>query len=384
MLASRRPRTVTFIVTNYPPRTGGVEAHVRGLARELARRGHAVTVISLDSAPKEDMEDGVRVIRLPRLGDIGGVIGFPSPRSVRRIRSILRGTSSDVISTHTRFFPMSYIGVALGASLGTPVIHTEHGSNFVSGVSPMVAAASKLVDLTIGRATLRGATRVVGVSHGVVDFVRRLAGVNAEVFPNAIDVDEWRGASSPCVVQSQPRAVFVGRIVQGKGWDVALRASELLARDHPEVAFSLHICGDGPDFDELSSRAASSPLRSRVVVHGRVGVPELAQLLAGSVLLNPTTLSEGFQTTLIEALASGGSIITTPVPGVPELVERGAPVTLVAKNDAESFAGALLQSFAAPPLPANADDIQYWSWNTRAQEFEQLVDAVVTTDGPMA
>lgn len=375
-------RVVTFIVTNYPPRTGGVEAHVRGLAQELARRGHTIIVITLDSVVGDTTENGVRVTRLPRHADIGGVIAFPSLHSVRRIRAMLRAIAPDVISTHTRFFPMSYLAVRLGRSLGIPIIHTEHGSNFVSGVSPLVAMASRVVDLTLGRATLRRATRVVGVSRGVVDFVRRLAGVEANVFPNAIDVDQWRQASRRSAPASPRRVVFVGRIVPGKGWDIALSASELLAREHPDLDFTLHICGDGPQLDALSERAASSPLASRVVVHGRLDMPELAQLLSGSVLLNPTTLSEGFQTTLIEAIASGASLITTPVPGVPELAERRAPMTVVDQCDAESFAHALRHVLGAPPVRSSGDDIDYWSWNARARQYEQLIDSVDPTDSP--
>jgi glycosyltransferase involved in cell wall biosynthesis len=151
---------------------------------------------------------------------------------------MLADTSVTAISTHTRFFPMSLIGVRLAKKLGVPGIHTEHGSAAVKGVSPVVALASNLVDRTMGRLVLRGATRVLCISEGAREFVRDLAGVNGEVFHNAIDTAAFSGAGADSP-ERRTRLVYVGRIVPGKGWDLALATAEQFASDHPEM--ELHI-----------------------------------------------------------------------------------------------------------------------------------------------
>ena len=57
---------IAFVVTNYPPRVGGVEKHVGALATRLAARGHRVSVFTLSDEPGTAREDGVLVRRLPR------------------------------------------------------------------------------------------------------------------------------------------------------------------------------------------------------------------------------------------------------------------------------------------------------------------------------
>ena len=59
---------IAHIIHTYYPRIGGIEKAVQYLAEEQARAGHKVTVITSNvgvaSSPKEDMINGVEVIRL--------------------------------------------------------------------------------------------------------------------------------------------------------------------------------------------------------------------------------------------------------------------------------------------------------------------------------
>lgn len=364
------------MVTNYPPRTGGVEAHVSGLAGALLERGHRVTVITLDDTEGDDLAGGLRVVRLPRRLSVGSVLAFPPLGTARRIRELARESRAQVISTHTRFFPMSFVGVRVGSSLGIPVIHTEHGSGFVAGVSPFIALASRLVDLSMGRMVLRSASLVVGVSDSVARFVKSLSGVTAAIFPNAIDVDRWRSASEKGrhELSASSRLVFVGRLVPGKGWDTALRSAEILAAQGDTPPFELHICGDGPDRAALERLIERSPIRKSTVVHGRLDPAALAAVLRGSVLVNPTTLSEGFQTTLIEALACGARIVSRDVPGVRELRGQGASVTVVDSEDPERWATALGVALMRSGATFPADRLDEWSWSTRAVQYEILME----------
>jgi len=50
----------------FHPHAGGVESHVRGIVRELAREGHDVTVVTSRydrSLPAEGQTEGYRVLR---------------------------------------------------------------------------------------------------------------------------------------------------------------------------------------------------------------------------------------------------------------------------------------------------------------------------------
>ena len=77
---------IAFIVTNYPPRVGGVEKHVGALATQLVALGHRVTVFTLSDEPGVSVEDGIRVHRLPRRFPVAEVIAFPPLGTSRRLR----------------------------------------------------------------------------------------------------------------------------------------------------------------------------------------------------------------------------------------------------------------------------------------------------------
>src|SRR5437879_10722532 len=82
----------------FSPHFGGVESHVRTLSRELARRGHEVTVVTSrhdPSLPSEETMDGFRVLRVqPRFT----VLRTPITPGMR---ASLRGLLADVVHAHS-------------------------------------------------------------------------------------------------------------------------------------------------------------------------------------------------------------------------------------------------------------------------------------------
>ena len=54
---------IVHAVQRFHPEIGGAETHVRALAREQAKRGHDVTVVT-SGTPGEERFEGYRVVRL--------------------------------------------------------------------------------------------------------------------------------------------------------------------------------------------------------------------------------------------------------------------------------------------------------------------------------
>ncbi|MCX6032458.1 MAG: glycosyltransferase family 4 protein [Chloroflexi bacterium] len=90
---------ILFILTYYRPHVSGLTIYVERLAKALAQRGHAVTVLTAHYArhlPYEEMLDGVRVVRAPvafRFNKGVFMLSFPAV-AWREIRS------HDVVSIH--------------------------------------------------------------------------------------------------------------------------------------------------------------------------------------------------------------------------------------------------------------------------------------------
>ena len=62
---------ILFISRLYWPHVGGVERHVAGVAQELIKRGHEVTVLTEQYEPNlipEEIVSGVKIIRIPIFG----------------------------------------------------------------------------------------------------------------------------------------------------------------------------------------------------------------------------------------------------------------------------------------------------------------------------
>lgn len=344
---------------------------MEALARELARSGHEPYVVTLEPTRATRSENGIQVISLRERFRVANILGFPSLGTRRALSRFLRAEGIEVVSVHTRFFPMSYLGVRAARSVKLPVIHTEHGSDHVVSNSPIISLASRLVDLTLGRWVLRHADEVLGVSESAVAFVKRLANIDARVFYNAISAPEFEPTHWPNRIES---LVFVGRLVPGKGWEAFLDCISELRRRRVSVSGSM--IGDGPDIEEAREKVRQLGLDSIVTVHGRLPQSAVRAALRGATLINPTVLAEGFQTTLLEAIAEGGRVITYPVPGATTLRDQGAPVLI---TDAKDTA-ALIQVVAARSKhawrPASAGLIKDWTWPVRAVSYAEICAAL--------
>lgn len=363
---------MAFVVNNYPPRTGGVELHVHALAQELSAQGHEIRVITLGDEPGIRTDGAVVVHTLPERFRVADTLGFPPLGTRRRLTRTLRKHRADVVSVHTRFFPMSTVGLRAARAARIPVIHTEHGSDHVATDSALIRIASLLVDKTVGRWELRRADRVLGVSEAVVDFVRRLAGVQAQVFYNAIGPVAAPPTPTP---QDLYRTVFVGRLVPGKGWDTYLDALADLRR--AGLPLTGDLVGDGPDMPRVIELLRARDLEAVVTVHGRLPQEEVRHLLRGATLVNPTLLSEGFQTTLLESAIEGGRAVTYPVPGARLLAMQHAPVVVTEDRSAPALARSLTEHMGTAWTPAPSSLAEAWTWPARAREYAEVCRSVL-------
>ena len=269
---------------------------------------------------------------------------------------------------------MTTVALALSRRLGVPLVHTEHGSGFVRGVPAAVQLAARMVDLTIGRRVLRSANKVLVVSEEVRRFVSSLSGRESELFLNGLDVETWRSESTRL-----ERFLFVGRLVQGKGWDTALQAYAIIAAQQPNCP-PLLICGDGPALAEARSLTDKLGLQERVTFRGSLSPSVLASELAGSVLVNASRLAEGFQTSLVEAAVAGAQIVTTEVPGAEYLQRDGAPVRIVRSAEPKVLAEAMADALTSPLPPYSPDRVDHWDWSARGRDYITRVRELLTEE----
>jgi glycosyltransferase involved in cell wall biosynthesis len=367
---------VAVIATNYPPHRGGVEQHLAALGRRLVARGVRCTVVCLGAEPAERVEDGVTVRTLRRRLDLGHVLAVPDPGAWRRTTRDLSQAGVTHISTHTRFFPMSLLGVRLAARLGVPSVHTEHGAGSVRTGRAAMDRGAELVDRTMGRRVLSRATTVLAVSARSAQFVNDLSGRTAEVIGNAVDLSAWRPAGPagpPAPPAPQRRLVFAGRLAREKGWAEFLDVVESV-RDIEGV--SGVVAGDGSDLAAVRRAVTDRQLAGLVQVAGPLDTAELARQLAGAVYVNPSRAAEGFQLTQLEAAAAGAQVVTYDVGVARELAASGAPVTVVPDGDVAALARAARAALTDPQVAATPEQLRQWDWETLADRYIGVLQRV--------
>jgi glycosyltransferase involved in cell wall biosynthesis len=130
-------------------------------------------------------------------------------------------------------------------------------------------------------------------------------------------------------------ALFLGRMSPDKGADVAALAAR-------RAGIPLRIAAKmaEPQEHEFFVEQVEPLLGGDVEYVGEVGGHEKLRLLGDAAcLLNPITWPEPFGMVMIEALARGTPVITTPLGSTPEIVDDG--VTGYLCDDVDSLVGAL-------------------------------------------
>jgi glycosyltransferase involved in cell wall biosynthesis len=124
-----------------------------------------------------------------------------------------------------------------------------------------------------------------------------------------------------------PKLIIACRQEREKGTSEVIESLKILAEDFPKL--TLDVVGDGGVRASLEQQAVSLGLRDRVIFHGQVDHARVIELLQRADLFCfPTTSSEGFPKAVLEALACGLPVVTTPVSALPQLLENGCGVLL--------------------------------------------------------
>lgn len=132
-----------------------------------------------------------------------------------------------------------------------------------------------------------------------------------------------------------PQLVSVGRLTPAKGQVLLVQACAQL-RDRG-LPFHLTVVGDGPDRSRVEAEIARLQLQSQVRLTGALTQEGVrAELARADVFVLPS-LAEGIPVVLMEAMASGVPCISTPVNGIPELIEHGHSGLLATPGDVDSL-----------------------------------------------
>jgi glycosyltransferase involved in cell wall biosynthesis len=227
--------------------------------------------------------------------------------------------------------------------LGIPYVIHLHGSDFQKfweGAPPFVASCiSDMFFYSVRTLVLGNVWRSLILSK-VPEIEDRIA-----ILPNATPaVDSAIEKSSRDWIS----IVFLGLVSDRKGVPQLVDALSTLSS---ELNWRATIAGDG-DVEVTRESISRRGLSGRVDLPGWVGPEEVSRLLLeGDVLVLPS-LSENLPMSVVEGMAYGLSVVTTPVGAIADIIEHEKTGLLVPPGDSAALAAALGRLLAEPALRA--------------------------------
>ena len=149
----------------------------------------------------------------------------------------------------------------------------------------------------------------------------------------------------------------VSRLVEKKGIPVLIEACRKL--HERKIDFQCFIVGGGRERSQLELLIRQSQVRHSVKLvgpqtHGQVlQWYQSADLYVLPCLVGSDGNRDGLPVSIVEALACGIPVITTPMTGIPEIIQHGQNGLIVPMGDPEALAGAIQNVIESPSLHQN-------------------------------
>ncbi len=381
-------RRVALVTSSYHPYLGGVESHVRNVARELRSRGTDVEVWTVDRGEHLGVTelDGTVVRHLPTplpARSLPTLWRFlvSSPGAWTTWHSALGDFAPDIMHVQC-FGPNGLYAAALSQGARVPLVISSHGET--TGDDHDVFSQSALLRTGLRRAIRRAA--VTGCSEPVLDDLRRRFGLrDGIVVPNGVAAISPPSASQGGVSgpdepdETGPVVLGIGRLEATKGFDLLVEA---FAGIDASLGATLVLGGAGSQRDALLAMSLRHGLDGRFRLVGpldEAGVD--AWMRRADVVVVPSR-KEAFGIVALEAWRAGTPLVATSLGGPASFVADGVdgvivdPVNTAALRDA--IQGLLSDPARRTALAAaGLESVRRYSWSAVVDAYESVYDAAV-------
>ena len=379
-----------ILLLNYefPPVGGGASKASFYMARELARRGHHIDVLTCraDGQPEIENVEGVCVYRVasPRKSmHEAGVYAVMS--YLFFARRVLKQLLQEHVYDCGHFYfaiPTGLLTFRWRAMTDAPYIISLRGSDV-----PNYDSNAKTINLL--HQVLKPVTSaILRHSHSVVANSESLRELAKESFhnekiitiTNGVCPQDFAPAKNLRQDDRTVTALCVARLIRRKGIDALLEAVAKCESTTVRVV----IAGTGPQRNALIEHAKRLGIDNRIRFVGSVNSSEIvAHYQQADFLIHPA-LVESFSMTLLEAMSCGLPIIASDIGGIPELVEHDINGLLISPGDIPALAKAINRMAESKSLRARfsgasrAKILDQFTWEHITTAYEQQYDSDVT------
>ena len=227
-------------------------------------------------------------------------------------------------------------------SLGIPYVIHIHGSRFHETWPSQHPALRRTVDKML----LRSAAIVVLGKYWANHVTKNLpsAGKKIQILPNATPARAERHREDRA--GRRLRITFLGALGERKG---SPQLIEALGRLTDLPCWEATIAGNG-EVSQHKAFARNNGIAERVDFPGWLDRARVDELLSDTDIFVLPSFAENLPMAILEALAHGVPVISTPVGAIPDIVEPGVTGLLTPPGDVDALSKALRQLIEAPDL----------------------------------
>lgn len=380
---------ILTVLTYYRPHTSGLTIYAERLARAFAKRGHQVTVMTTQydpSLPREEVMDGVRVVRIPVLfrvskGVIAPSFGWVATRLV---------AAHDVVHMHLPQFDAP--GVAFrGRLMGKPAVLTYHcdlhlpAGWFTRFVNLVIQFQNNMAGLL--------ADHIVTYTRDYADHSPYLSRYSKKLTPILPPVE--LPPAAPGAVESfaaqhrtrenRPVIGMVTRFASEKGVEILLDALPAILEKYPNarVLFAgqhQNVLGEQAYFNRLAPRIHEYEKAGKWEFLGILSPQELSAMYPNLDVLTVPSLNstEAFGLVQIEAMMNGVPVVPSALPGVRVPVQMHGTGLVSEIGNPASLAQRILEVLAAPEKFRGDIEALRQTYNpdSIAAEYEKLFESI--------
>ena len=322
-------------------RVGGTEKFLLDLYQRLDKTFFhplLVTLVGDGLLTRMAQDRGIEALHL-------GMRGPLDARVVLRIWELLR--TRDISIVHTYLYHTSIVGRFLGWAAGVPVLLCSQRST---------DDWRSWFHVALDRFTQSLVDGYVANCQAVADRLKNIEKITSEkirVVRTGIEPLAVPSAQARQALRKEwnvpAEAMVIGTVANlrpAKGHEALIEAAGKVLEEFPGTVFVW--VGDGPLRRELESKIFRAGLEKNFRLLGFLENPVPAY--GAFDLFALPSLWEGFPRALLEAMSVGLPIVATRVGGIQEILTDGSDARLVAPNDSDAFAAAMLSLLRFPEI----------------------------------
>jgi len=322
--------------TPFPPQEG-IGRYVSSVSKFLIERGHDITVITRSPSrrTKRKHVGDIHVIEASFLPVYPFHVSLHGVFVERQLRQLC--PDLDIVHIHTPLSPVVRSRLPIISTLHSTLLGDAGNYEFTD----LRSIAIKLLTYSFGRylmsELIRRSEIVTTVSRFISDDVKKHFRVEREpvIIGNGVDCD----AFSPSSLSGNKNYVlYVGRLSYGKGLFDLLEC----ARHFTKSGLFLVLAGKGILEEKLRKRAQTMQIGNKVIFAGQLGQENLVRLYRDALALVVSSRYEAGPLVMLEAMACGTPVISTPVGTATEAINSWSNGIIVPQRSPEKMAEAIL------------------------------------------